>query len=75
MPPDAPPTRRRPPRTQRAMVAIGVLDAVVLLFPPIQWWLADGNATISLAYFLLAGLAVVLSVALIHHLDAGGEDR
>ncbi|WP_022930266.1 hypothetical protein [Patulibacter americanus] len=57
------------------MVAIGVLDAVVLLFPPIQWWLADGNATISLAYFLLAGLAVVLSVALIHHLDAGGEDR
>jgi hypothetical protein len=57
------------------MIAIGVVDAVVLLFPPIQWWLADGNATVSLGYFLLAGLAVVLSVAAIHRLDAGGEDR
>jgi hypothetical protein len=57
------------------MIAVGVVDAVVLVFPPIQWWLADGDATISLAYFLLAGLAVVLSVALIHRLDAGGEDR
>lgn len=75
MPPDAPPTPRRSASTRRTMIAIGVLDAVVLLFPPIQWWLADGSAAVSLAYFLLAGLAVVLSVALIHHLDAGGEDR
>lgn len=62
-------------RNRRLMVAIAVFDAVLLLFAPIQWWLASGNAAVAIGYFVLAGLLVVGSVVVIHRLDAAGEDE
>ncbi|MGX6448090.1 hypothetical protein ACVU7I_08505 [Patulibacter sp. S7RM1-6] len=67
-----------PPRDRRrtAILAIAAFDAVLLLFPPVQWWLASGDAVLGLGYFLIAGLLVTLSVVAIHHLDAAaGEDE
>lgn len=63
-------TRRR---NRRLMIAIAVFDAVLLLFAPIQWWLASGTAAVAIGYFVLAGLFVVGSVVVIHRLDAAGE--
>ncbi|WP_210491489.1 hypothetical protein [Patulibacter sp. SYSU D01012] len=69
----APPTRDR---RRTAILVIAALDALLLLFPPVQWWLASGDATVGIGYFLVAGLLVTLSVVAIHHLDASaGEDE
>ena len=60
-------------RRRRAIAALAIVSVVLMLFPPIQWWLADGSAAVAIGYFVVSGLVVVGAVALIHRLDRAEE--
>jgi hypothetical protein len=60
-------------RRRRAIAALALAALVLTLFPPLQWWLADGDKAVTLAYFLLSGLFVVGSVVAIARLDEVDE--
>lgn len=60
-------------RRRRVTAALAVTALVLTLFPPLQWWLADGDKAITLAYFLLSGLFVVGSVVVIARLDTSDD--
>jgi hypothetical protein len=63
------------PGRRRVIAALAVAAVVLCLFPPLQWWLADGDKAVTLAYFMLSGLFVVGSVVAIARLDDESEEE
>ena len=63
----------RPPKTRaaRIVLAIAVLNFVILLFPPLTWFLGHGGVW----FFLIAGVIGVLSLFAMYCVDSSaGED-
>lgn len=47
----------------RLTTAIVVIDAFLILFPPLHWWLAEGDLALALGYAI--GVPVLIALSLI----------
>lgn len=62
-----PPERRNP----TMIVALAVLNFVILLFPPLTWYLGQGGVW----FFVITGVIGVLSLMVMYRIDSSaGED-
>jgi uncharacterized ion transporter superfamily protein YfcC len=63
---------RRPKRpASRIVLALAVLNFVIMLFPPLTWYLGQG----AVWYFLITGVIGVLSLMVMYRVDSSaGED-
>lgn len=63
----------RPPKRRNAtvVVALAILNFVLLLFPPLTWYLGQGGVW----FFLITGVIGVLSLMVMYRVDSSaGED-
>ncbi|KAA0092751.1 hypothetical protein CIW49_28575 [Mycolicibacterium sp. P1-18] len=63
----------RPPKSRgaRIVLAIAVLNFVILLFPPLTWFVGQGGVW----FFLITGVIGVLSLLVMYRVDASaGKD-
>ena len=69
MPAEAPrPPKRRNPTI---VIALAILNFVILLFPPLTWFLGQGGVW----FFLITGVIGVLSLMVMYRVDSSaGED-
>jgi len=68
----APPVPR-PPKTRaaRIVLAIAVLNFVILLFPPLTWFVGQGGVW----FFVITGVLGVLSLVVMYRVDAGDGEQ
>lgn len=57
--------KRSSSRLRRWIVAIVIIDALLILLPPLYWAMAAGNQTLALVYVLGVPTVVALSVPLL----------
>ncbi|MDV3123449.1 hypothetical protein M1247_00850 [Mycobacterium sp. 21AC1] len=63
----------RPPKRRNTtmVVALAILNFVILLFPPLTWYLGQGGVW----FFLITGVIGVLSLMVMYRVDSSaGED-
>ncbi|CAN5161989.1 hypothetical protein BH11ACT6_BH11ACT6_33050 [soil metagenome] len=69
MPTEAPRPAKR--RNATIVVALAVLNFVILLFPPLTWYLGQGGVW----FFLITGVIGVASLLVMYRVDSSaGED-
>lgn len=54
---------------RRPVIVLAVLDAAVVLLPPVHWLVAGGSAVLGIGYFLLTGLLLCGSLLVIARLE------
>ena len=50
-------------RSRRDFRALLIINLVLLLFPPVVWLFANGNAVTAIGYFVVTGVIAVASLA------------
>jgi hypothetical protein len=63
----------RPPKRRNAgiVVALAALNFVILLFPPLTWYLGQGGVW----YFLIGGVIGVLSLMAMYRVDSSAGEE
>lgn len=64
------PARSGPARgRRRGIAALVAASFIIMLFPPLQWWVGDGGVW----YFIVTGLLVLAAIWRMYALDARAE--
>ena len=67
-------TKTPPEERQNLKRAILIINLIMILFPPIHLWFADGSMNKALLYFAGSGILVILSLLLLRSIDGPGSE-